>query len=505
MKDKKRIFICRIHQESNAFNPVLATMEDFQSAGIYEGENVVKKDGKCGVTVCGIVDAFHKEDVELIGGVSMTAITSGGPVESAVVDWFLQKNIAKIQQVGQLDGVVVSLHGATVSDVSEDVCGDILQALRSVVGKDCIISASFDLHANITEKIMENADYVCGYQEYPHVDLYQTGYRAAKMLLGRLKGKDLKTVSASIPLIAPAHAYTTKNGSLLRIKQRAQKLVECGKIVDFTLFQAQPWLDVKELSSTAVVIGENEEDAKSVANWLIQEEFSIRRELQGEPLMSVEEVIEKALRNTTGKPIVLADSADSPAAGACGDSAYTLEALLPYKDKLRCAVAVTDKDVVAQAFAVGVGNTADFKIGGTLAPKITTPVWIKNAKVRSLHDGKFFFHGPQERGVEDNIGKTAILQVGKLFIHVCSFGRKGDLAFYRSFGIEPTFCDLICVKACTSFRAGYESIVSEICCAKTKGVAGGVLTELPYEKRPQPMYPFEEISKDVIKAAKSYR
>lgn len=504
LKTKKRVFVCGLYQESNAFNPVLAKIEDFARLGICEGEEILRKNEKCVVELFGAIDALRESDVEIIGGVAMSA-TSGGPIEHTVVERFIQKTVDGLKNAGHLDGVVVSLHGATMSDLSDDVCGDILESTRKAVGDKCVISVPFDLHANITEKIMQNADYICGYQSYPHLDLYQTGYRSAKMLLERLNGKMLRTAYVALPMIAPAHGYTTASGALLKLTNRAQALVKSGKIVDYTIFQAQPWLDVKEFASTVIVIAEDECVAKEVAEDLAREEFSIRKELLGMSLMSVEEVIERARENKTGKPIVLVDSADSPNAGACGDSAFTLEKLLPYKDELRCALSVTDEKAVEQAFAVGVGNSADFQLGATIAPKLTKSVLLKDAKVRSLHDGNYFLHGPQERGFKDYVGKTAVLQVGEILIHVSCFGRKGDLAFYRSFGIEPAFCDLICVKACTSFRAGYEPIVSEICNANTLGAAGPVLAQLPYEKRPRPMYPFEEITDDLITKAKCYR
>ena len=96
--------------------------------------------------------------------------------------------------------------------------------------------------------------------------------------------------------------------------------------------------------------------------------------------------------------------------------------------------------------------------------------------------------------------------MGKIFIQVStSSAAEGDLGFYRGFGIEPQFCDLVSVKACTSFRAAYEPIAAEICNAATPGSAGTVLAELPYQNRPVPLYPFEEITEADITEATCYR
>jgi microcystin degradation protein MlrC len=260
------------------------------------------------------------------------------------------------------------------------------------------------------------------------------------------------------------------------------------------------------MAASIIVIAENEETAKAAATELAEGNFKIRRELQGDPLMTVEEVIEKALVNKSGKPIILVDSADSRGAGSTADSAEVIGKLLPFADRLRCAVGVSDAPAVSKAFEIGVGGRADFTLGATIAPALSSPVEIKDALVRSLHNGAFTVHGPIGRGTVCYCGKVAVLEVGKMLIQVSTRGsNEKDMGYYRGFGIEPSMCDVVSVKACTSFRAAYELIAEEICNTATTGAAGTDLTALPYKKRPSPMYPFEEISESDISEAKIYR
>ena len=496
----KKVFVCGFRQESNSFNPLLEELEKFESFGIHEG----KEAGKNFEAVRGMYKTLEENNIASVDGVVMRS-SSGGPIKSRVAEWFLEKIIKKLKE-NKVDGVLVALHGATVSDKSEDVCGEIVERIREIVGENVPISASFDLHGNITEKMIKNVDYISGFQAYPHLDQFNTGVRAAKRIVEHLSGNKKKTVCVSIPMIAPAHGYTTETGSLNKLKKRAESLVEKGEICDFTIFQVQPWLDVSEMNSVVVVIDKNEDKAREVAISLAKENFSIRNELLGSPLITVKEVIEKAIKNNTDKPIVLVDSADSPNAGSTGDSAAVIGELISYKDTLSCAVAVTDIPAVEKAFSLGAGAKSDFELGASIAPKITKKVILKDAVIKSLHDGIFYMYGPQEKGYKRNVGKTAILQAGKILVHVSSNGNfEGDLNFYRTFGIEPLECDLVCVKACTSFRAGYEPIAAEICNANTPGAAGVVLTDLPFEKRPVPMYPFEEITEKNISKPKVCR
>jgi microcystin degradation protein MlrC len=504
---QKKVYILGLREESNSFNPCLCDMQAFKNYEFVEGKRVVNNNGECGVNVDGMLKVLLGAGCNVVGDGSVyIRAGSGGPVDSKVVDWFIKKAIDGIKKEMPLDGVILSLHGATVSDKSEDVCGDIIEAIRKQVGEKTVISVSFDLHANVTEKVMKNADYVSGYQTYPHLDTYETGERAAKRMIDHFTKGRASVVRVEIPLIAPASAYTTNDGKLGELMAQADAMVKNGSIVDYSIFQVQPWLDVEKMSSTVLVTDYDAQKAKSIASDFAKKLFDIRQDLQGTDLFSIEEVINKALENKSGKPTILVDSADSPNAGACSDSATVLEYLLPYKDVLTCALSVSDVKAVDKAFELGVGSVSDFTLGGSLAPKLYKPVTVKNASVVSLHDGEFFMAGPQEKGQRRFIGKTAVLKVGKIFIHVCYKGKcEGDVNFYKTFGIDPEKCNLVCVKACTSFRAGYERFSYEICNTDTPGAASPTLKNLPFEKRPRPLYPFEEISVEDISTPQIFR
>ncbi len=494
----KRFFICEFVQESNSFNPTLSGLDDFAAWGILEGEALPAAGSKAGPTPSGMLSVLKAAGYPVSGGVRMRA-GSSGPVDHRVVDWFMEKTLTALQESTTPDVLLVSLHGATVSDTSEDVCGDILERLRAQVGEGPIIAATADLHGNITDKFIRNCDILCGYQSYPHLDLYETGERAARLAIEMLEGKEYKTVCVRLPMMAPAHGYTTNTGALCKLMQKGHTLVKEGKIADFTVFQVQPWMNIRDIASTVVIVAEDAEYAAALATEMAEEQWALRQELLGAPLYTVDEVIQIAKENTADAPVVLVDSADSPNAGAVGDCATVIEKLLPHKDALRMAVAVSDVPAVEQAFALGVGGKGDFTLGATVAPKLSRPVLVKDCTVQSLHSGEWVMEGPSERGQRRTNGKTAVLTAGGLQILICEQAMyNGDRQFFRKFGIEPTLCDLVCVKACTSFRAGYAPISADICNAATPGAAGPVLTALPYTKLPKPFFPFEEIGKEHI-------
>ncbi|MBE6554357.1 MAG: M81 family metallopeptidase [Ruminococcaceae bacterium] len=495
---KKRVFVCSFQQESNVFNPIVSTAASF---GRGKCETHIGAKSMIGGIIAPLLDA----DFSLSYGLAWGSY-SGGPVADTVWQDFLRDTLDHLTNEGPFDGVAICMHGATVSETNSDVCGEIAAAVRTAVGEHVPIAVAYDLHANITRKTAKNVNYICGFHEYPHTDQYETGARAAKLLRSHLEGNSLKTAYATIPMIAPAHAYTTREGGLLRLLNEAKEMVEQGEIADFSIFEAQPWLDVPEFSSALVVTARDADTAKRVANNLVLRHYALRQELQGLPLMSIQEVIERALSNKTGKPVVLVDSADSRGAGSTADSAAVIEALLPYRDELRAAVGISDAPAVENAFRLGVGGVADFTLGATVAPSLSHPVLVKDARVRSLHQGDFFNVGPVARGAKISCGRVAVLEVGKLLLQVSEHSRnERDIGFFRGFGIDPELCQLVSVKACTSLRVAYTPISAEICNTATPGAAGTVLQELPYQKRPSPLYPFEEISENDIVCAVCYR
>ena len=510
---QERIFICGIHQETASFNPIPTVKEDYfrRSAGREQAlVDNVRKDGALrsmtfGSTLGAMLDVAEENGYAVIGGVDIGA-NSGGAVQQSVIDWYLQENLALLKAAMPVKAVLICLHGATQSDKSNDVCGDVLTAIRQVVGEDTVIAASCDLHANVTERMMRAADYISGYQTYPHLDFYGTGKRAATLAMGKLQGKGAKMAWVTLPQMAPAHGYTTEKGGLKALMDKGFAMVESGEIADFSIFQMQPWLDVDKPGSAVLVAAETEEKAIAAAAELARGEFALREELQGPKLWTIADVVQAAIDNEVDKPVVLVDSSDSPGAGSPGDSAEVLRWLLPHRDTLRAAVTVVDKAAVEKAYALGVGGKADFVLGGTVSPELSRPVEVKDCVVKSLHKGDFVLEGPASRGSRGDMGPAAVLQAGQLLILVNHIGSNGrDPQFYRSVGIEPTLCRLVDVKACTSFRAAYEPISALICNTITPGAAGVELKTLPFKNIPQPFYPFEEITEEMIPAPQCLR
>ncbi|MBQ2704641.1 MAG: M81 family metallopeptidase [Clostridia bacterium] len=483
---KKRILVLEFHQETNTFNPVVTQLQDFNSGLAPESEEAFESHMSIRSALRGAADALRQIDAELIPTVFLFG-TSGGRVADEVLRYLLQR-MTEYAENNQFDGIYASLHGATCSETEDDACGVLLAQLRKLAG-DKPIAASFDLHANVTEKMLKNADVVCGYQTYPHRDHYETGYRAGSLLAKLLSGEKLHLATASIPMLIPPAGYDSDNGPFSELLNLGKNLVEQGKLMDFTVFPVQPWLDISELASRVITIARNSDCAIESADLLAKGLADIRDAVQPD-LLTVDEIIDIAEANDTGKPVILSEFADSPNGGCAGDSPAVALRLKERGSSLRAALFVRDPEAVEYAFRLGVGGTGFFSVGAKITPNTPGPL-LAEGKVCSLHDGQFIYEGPASRGGQGNIGRSAVVRFGKIDILLCSLtSNSGDPQNFRHFGIEPSLYDLIVVKANTSFRLPYGKISPLIYSADTFGAGAANLKKLYWSKLPDGLYPF---------------
>ena len=490
MSESKRVLICEYHQETNTFNPIPFTVEAFRGQRCTAGRDAYETCRQLPCAFHGMIDAVEAEGWEVIPSIAMYS-GSGGRVSDESYRMLLDGVRQTLAESGPVDALFASLHGATCAESEDDVCGAFLAYARELIGEDKIIAASFDLHGNITEKILKNADVICGYHTYPHVDHYETGLRAGRIGVRKMLGKPAFQASTIIPMMVPPSGFTTMEGPFKQVMDYGKSLVADGTLLDFSLFQVQPWLDIPNIGSTVTAIAEDPDTARTYTDILAQKLYMHRDEYWPE-LTSIDAVIDRAEDPASEKPVILVDSADSTNGGAVGDSVAAALALMQRGSKIRCGMFVKDPEAAAKAFEVGVGNTAEFSVGAKLTPNMPGPL-VGMAKVCSLHDGDYWQEGPANKGLACHAGKSAVLRFGTIDIMVCEepAGSSGDPQLLRHFGIEPTLYDLIVVKANTSYRASYGRFATEMYPADTPGAGASNLKRFEWKHLPRNFYPFD--------------
>jgi len=485
----KRVLVCGLHQESNTFNPVTSTMDRFTRGPVKEGKAAYDALKTERVDALGMIDAVEEAGGEPVVSVALRA-GSGGRVSDGVFEYFCGKVYEYIEKEGPFDAVGVSLHGATCTESLDDPCGVFLEKLRQWVGPDIPVAASFDLHANVTDRILEAADIVCGYQCYPHTDIYRTGHRAGSLLMRLLSGEEICMAAAPLPMLTPPSGYTTRKRPFKEVADMGHGFVDDGSLLDYTVFNVQPWLDISDIQSRVVTIGRDPEKTLETANALADKLWEVKDGCWPE-LMTIDEVIDHAESASARKPVILVDAADSPNGGAVGDSVAVALRLMERGSTLETGMFVADPAAVKKAFSLGVGATAYFSIGAGFTPGMPGPLRAEGTVV-SLHDG-LVACGAKGKGRIVDVGRAAVLRIGTMKIMVCEKPTaSGNPQILRHFGIEPAYCDLVVVKANTSFLEPYSAFAGDICYADTPGAGSANLRSLIWHDLPKPLYPFDD-------------
>jgi microcystin degradation protein MlrC len=485
-----RVIIVELKQESNTFAP-LTTVEDFNGFHLIYGDEVIEKLHGTNSEIAGFLNILEAKGHEAIPIMAAFAV-SGGPLTSEAYKFLTDHLYSGIQSAGKIDGVLLALHGAMVSVGELDADGAIIERVREIVGSDVPIMVTMDLHANITNKKVKNATTISGFLTCPHIDLIETGERAARMLCGVLDGTSNPTMAwQKVPMVTPACKQVDfKPGPYRDLLQENISLNSHGAI-DSSAFTVQPWLDIPELGYGAVVITENDSAlAKDLVSQLAEKMWELRRELIDIALLSPSIAIESALKKTVG-PVVMSDLADGTGAGSPGDSSAVLAALVAAKPNKRCLVSVCDPEVAVLAASVGVGAQISTSIGAKKSFAFSSATQITGKVLRSGVE-HFRFTQKGYNGMRVEMGLCAVLEIGEIRVLVTSLPAfTTDPEFYRCVGLEPTTAQIVVVKSHVQFQDSYDALASEIVLLDTPGMSSDNVAQLPFTNIDRPLYPWD--------------
>jgi microcystin degradation protein MlrC len=485
------IAIAYILQETNTFSPLLTGLEDFR---ISLGHELIVDYAGTRTEAGGFIDVLCGAGIR-IKPLIAAAATTGGRIraeEYPSLRAMLQRELRKALPV---NGVLLALHGAMCAEGIDDTEGDLLAAVRDSVGPDLPVVVTLDLHANVTAAMAGAAQALIGYRTWPHVDQYETGEAAARLLLRALAG-GIRPVTrlCKIPMILPAENMHTGRGPMAEVIAAGDR---CGAtrpaILSTSVFGVQPWMDIAEMGCATVCVADGDARAALECAGDMALEFWSRRDRFAVRLLPPAEAIEKALAIGNGL-VVLGESSDSPSAGAPGDSAELLRELLDRCPQIPGAVWICDPKSVEQAWHAGEGALIRATLGGAYDPANHRPLAV-DAVVKRLSNGEFTLTGPFRRGSTDRMGRAAVLETGAFQILVSSRPVSNISAdLFRSQGIDPQSRRIMIVKSAGSFRAEYEPFAAGIFMAGTPGICSPDIREIPYRHVPRPIYPLDELA-----------
>jgi len=479
-----RIALAGFLHETNTFAPTKAVLADFQHGGGYmpmvRGAELIERSRGINLGISGAVEHGETMGWEMVPVLWTGAIPSAHVVQS-VYDQIADEIIAGILAAGPLDGIFLDLHGAMVAEEVEDGEGQLLARLREAVGPDVPIAVALDLHGNITQTMVDAADVMVGFRTYPHVDMAETGRRAA-VQLDRLiaRAKPLAKAFRRLPFLVPIAWQCTQETPAKGLYDLVAQ-VEGGSVASTSFFFGFPAADFPGCGPTVICYGDTQDAADTAADWIEQAVLDAEPALAGKTYDPDEGVIEAMrIAQTARRPVVIADTQDNPGAGGDSNTTGMLRALVRQNAQAAAFGNMCDPKAALAAHAAGVGAVINIALGG-YSDVVGDSPFVGEFTVEAVSDGPLVANGGYYGGASIDLGPSACLRIGDVRVVVTSHKtHMADQEMYRFVGIEPTEQKILVNKSSVHFRADFDPIAETILTCTAPGPMPVSPASLPF-------------------------
>ncbi|NBT65679.1 MAG: M81 family peptidase [Betaproteobacteria bacterium] len=467
-----------MQHETNTFAPSKATYQAFEQGGgwpsVQVGASMFEALEGANIPAQGAIEAFRAQGHQLLPLTWAAASPSAHVTRDAFerIIGSLEDGLKPaMADPSGLDAVYLDLHGAMVTEDHDDGEGEILRRVRGIVGNRVPVVASLDLHANVSQAMVEHADAISIYRSYPHVDMAETGARAAFLAMhmlarGKRPFKRYQTFSY-LTGIPSQSTFIEPAKSLYELLQQLERKHHCF----LSFAQGFPMADIHDCGMSVLGYGDDAQELDLAMLSMTDAVESAEKDYALE-LYTPQDAIQRAMRlGSLGRPVVIADSQDNPGAGGNGDTTGLLNALLEVKAQDACLGLLIDPAAADRAHEAGQGASLEFELGARSGLAGHHPVRGRFT-VERLGDGRFTCTGPMFKGFRMQLGKMALLRQEGVRVALASIKcQAADQAMFRHLGIEPSSQRILVLKSSVHFRADFQPIAAEVLVARSPGPA----------------------------------
>lgn len=494
--------------ETNTFVRGLTERSDFQEDREYLGEDVPTQMAGTETSIGGIVDSAADTGIELLHTISARA-TPSGVVSEEAYSFYRSLILDELRDhIDEIDGVILALHGAMATEVAPDGEGPLLSAVRSIVGPDVPVVATLDLHANVTEEMVEVADALVAYEEYPHLDKAETGVKAFDILVKAMRGKVEPTSHFERPptIIFQPKAHTT-HGPIAKVMERAREYEQQDDVLKANVLPGFYHADISEMGVTTPVVTDGDPElARKVSRDLAELIWENRKEFVGEYPKPAEAVAQakgviSGLDEENG-PVVMADFGSNPGGGGASNGTTVLQEMLEQEVDNSGWAIMHDPEAVEDCIAAGVGNRVTVDVGGKTDDRHGETITDLDGYVKAITDGRYVNTGTSHsgRGVQNTIGQTVRFECGADDgVTIVLAERRAsafDAEIWRHIGLPPERLDLICIPSLIAFLGDYEPLSSDVILVDTPGVSAVNPERFDYSHIARPISPLDDMDDD---------
>jgi microcystin degradation protein MlrC len=479
-----KLFTATLYHETNSFSPVPTSLDSYREMFLFlpstgEGEQHAQS-LVADVNFCQLARARgHEAHQGLMAGAQASM-----PMTRETWQRLRDELLTGLRDVLPVDAVVVFLHGAQMAESTDDCEGELLQAIREIVGPQVVVGVLLDLHANVSDAMVKHADLTVSCQEYPHTDFESRGAHLLELVERAVAG-DIAPVTACarIPMLG---SFPTTREPMRSFVDKLAGLQKSGAALTVSVIHGFAWSDVPFAGASMLVCCDGDiQHAGSLARDLAREFFAMRDEIVT-PALSMDVAIERALSEKHG-PVVIADTADNPGGGAPGDSTYLLRRIVELGIENVGVAMIYDPAAVRFAMAAGEGAELELRIGGKLSALSGDPLDLRVTVKKVSGDAV------QLRDVSHRrLGDAVAVECNGVEIVLCSVREQTFTAeCFTELGIDPTAKRILSVKSHQHFFEDFSRFASRVLYATAPGVINRNFAELPYERIARPVWPID--------------
>lgn len=486
-----KVFVAGLLHETSSFSPITTSRRSFEDFDYYRPANGLADERSKTPTGYG---AFIRAAQAAGHDVYASTFTFGqpsGPCNRADYEDLRDEILGDLERAGPFDMAFFFLHGAQMAQGYDDCEGDLLARARRIVGPDRFIGVLLDLHANVTQEMIENASVIAACRNYPHTDFDARAEHVFR-LGERVMAGGAKPVTRYLPLPMMGMFYTTEP-KMAAANDAAQALEDRSGVLSVSLIHGFAWSDMPSAGAGVLIATDGlrndlEDDLRALSRTF----FDAREETVSK-LRSIDDVltrVEKAGPDKAGRPFVIADACDNAGGGAGSDSNFILAEIL--RRGLRGFAIGLLWDPIAVDMAEGAGAGAEFnlRLGGKTGPRAGQPLDVvaRVAALRKdLYQTGIGFHVP--------LGRVAALEIAGNMVVVCTVrGQIFSPTCFTDIGVMPNANRALVVKSSQHFYEQFAPLAREVLYCNTPGSLTLTFDPADYRKLRRPIWPIDAVS-----------
>lgn len=491
-----RIALFGIYHESNTFIDKPTTIEDFRKGHWLKGDDILKEYRDSFHEIGGMITELENHDVEIVP-VTFAEATPGGIITAKTYELLLNQLVEELSAILPVNGCIVALHGAAVSEQYPDMDGHWLKVIRQLVGERIPIVGTLDPHANVSDQMVDVTDALISYRTNPHIDQRDTGKKAAALLVKIIKGdvQPLQYLYQS-PTVISIEQQHTGSEPCLGLYNYADDLISKEDLLHISINLGFPYADVKEMGTSFIII----RDANIHKPMTAADRLDEYMRANQEKFIGVRKTIEEILPNIKEipKPVLLLDMGDNIGGGAPGNSLHLLKTF-EANGNFRTLFCIHEPHAVEYLVKNRSAGFLELSL-----KDYAGPVFKVSAQVLQIVDGKFSESTPRHGGqVHYDMGTTAIVQTvnGNTIMLMTNRIPPFSLQQFTSFGLRPENFDVVVAKGVIAPIAAYAPVCKAIFQVDTPGPTQANMTSFNYRNRRKPLFPFENHAQPLVPAS----